>query len=86
MRRREVEYRVRVNEDPGCLWAEVVELEGCFASGENMDELLENLLEAIGLYLSGPKRTVHVKMKSWEVLGQPNTASGEEELRLLVTA
>jgi predicted RNase H-like HicB family nuclease len=46
------EYSVTVHhEGPDSLWAEVVELPGCFATGENLDELREALEEAISLYL-----------------------------------
>jgi predicted RNase H-like HicB family nuclease len=33
------------------MWAEVLDLPGCFASGTSLDELREALEEAIGLYL-----------------------------------
>ena len=46
-------YTLEVHdEDDGDLWAHVLELPGCFASGRDMDELLEAAAEAIGLYLS----------------------------------
>lgn len=46
------EYIVRVHqEESGALWAEVLDLPGCFASGETLDELREALEEAISLYL-----------------------------------
>ncbi len=48
------EFTVRVHEEAGSLWAEVVELPGCFASGDNPDELQEALEEAISLYLLVP--------------------------------
>jgi predicted RNase H-like HicB family nuclease len=38
-------------DDDGMYWAEVKELPGCFASGRNLDELTEALLEAIGMCL-----------------------------------
>jgi len=38
-------------EKDGSYWAEVVDLPGCFASGDSFDELLEALKEAIGLCL-----------------------------------
>jgi len=58
-------YTVRVhNEDDGTVWAEVDELPGCFASGESIDELWENLAEAIGLYLSTEDVQVQVKMEA----------------------
>jgi len=46
------EYTVNVHQEgEGALWAEVVELPGCFASGDTLDELREALEEAISLYL-----------------------------------
>lgn len=46
------EYIVRVHqEDSGSMWAEVLDLPGCFASGTSLDELREALEEAISLYL-----------------------------------
>ena len=46
------EYTVNIHqEDSGHLWAEVEELPGCFASGDNLDELREALEEAISMYL-----------------------------------
>lgn len=44
------------------LWAKVVELPGCYASGDSMEELHEALEEAIGLYLSTPERTAHAEL------------------------
>jgi len=43
---------VHIHPEDGGLWAEVEELPGCFASGDNEEELQEALMEAIGLYLS----------------------------------
>ncbi len=85
MKRREVKYRVRVQSDPDCLWAEVLDLEGCFATGDTMDELLENLAEAVGLYLSGPNKKIDAKVKSFEPI-EAAEQPGEEELVLLVSA
>ena len=46
------EYVVRVHrDDDDSYWAEVVELPGCFASGESLDQLSEALAESIALYL-----------------------------------
>ncbi len=49
-----VEYIVRVHqeEDAGPMWAEVLDLPGCFASGDSLDELREALEEAISLYVA----------------------------------
>ena len=37
--------------EEGGYWAEVAELPGCFSQGESKPELLENIKEAIDLYL-----------------------------------
>lgn len=51
----EREYRVLVHEEDGAYWAEVEDLPGCFASGHDLDELRNAVVEAITLYLSkGP--------------------------------
>lgn len=48
-----LEFIVRVHhEDDGSLWAEVLDLPGCFASGGTLDELWEGLEESISLYLA----------------------------------
>lgn len=48
-----IEYVVRVHdEDDGSLWAEVLDLPGCFASGHSLDELRDALQEAISLYVA----------------------------------
>ena len=48
-----VDYIVRVNQEKdGSLWAEVLELPGCFASGDTLDELRDALEEAISLYVT----------------------------------
>lgn len=55
---RAMELKVRVHHEEGAYWAEVVDLPGCFASGDTFDELLAALGEAIELYLedAGPTR------------------------------
>jgi len=44
----------RVHQESGDVWAEVVELPGCFASGRDEAELREALAEAIGMVLAKP--------------------------------
>jgi hypothetical protein len=41
---------VEIHQEDGILWGQVVELPGCFATGEDLDELAEALGEAISLY------------------------------------
>lgn len=43
---------LRVHSEPDCLWAEVEEFPGCFASGRDVPELIEALEEAISIYLA----------------------------------
>ena len=71
------EYRALVHEEDGSYWAEVAELPGCFASGQDLDELREAVVEAITLYLEGEQPT-----------GAPQaTASAHvDEMRVLVSA
>jgi predicted RNase H-like HicB family nuclease len=38
--------------DEGGFWAEVLELPGCFASGDTLDELESDVRDAIDVYLS----------------------------------
>ena len=53
-------YTVAVHQEGDTLWAEVEELPGCFATGRDLDELEEALVEAITLYQqdtdAGPAR------------------------------
>ena len=57
-------YTVRIHREAGHdLWAEVLELPGCFASGRAIGELREALGEAISLYLSEPGHEVHVELE-----------------------
>jgi predicted RNase H-like HicB family nuclease len=49
-----VELTVRVHEEGGSYWAEVVELPGCFASGDTLDELRAGLDEAVRMCSDQP--------------------------------
>jgi predicted RNase H-like HicB family nuclease len=49
-----MELTVRVHQEDESYWAEVVELPGCFASGETLDELRTALDEAIRLHRDQP--------------------------------
>jgi predicted RNase H-like HicB family nuclease len=51
------ESRVFVHEEDGAYWAEVADLPGCFASGHDLGELREAVVEAITLYLAGDETT-----------------------------
>lgn len=47
-----MEIAVNIRQDEGSYWADVPSLPGCFASGHDLDELVESLCEGIELYLS----------------------------------
>ena len=49
-----MELTVRVHEEQGSFWAEVVELPGCFASGDTLDELRTGLDEAVRMCADQP--------------------------------
>jgi predicted RNase H-like HicB family nuclease len=52
-----MEYTARIHHEDGTYWAEVPELSGVFASGDNVDELLDGLKEAVALYLGNGSET-----------------------------
>lgn len=45
-----MEFHALIHEEDGSYWAEVKELPGCFASGHDLEELKEAVIEAITLY------------------------------------
>ena len=56
---------VEVHDEDGVLWGQVVELPGCFATGETLDELMEALGEAIAQPPVGvPAETTAVLLES----------------------
>lgn len=56
-----VTYQINQHYEEGSYWAEVIDLPGCFASGETLEELQDALAEAIGIYLSTPGTTVTLR-------------------------
>lgn len=46
----QMKFHVMVHEEDGSYWAEVTELPGCFASGDDLEELKEAVVEAIRLW------------------------------------
>ena len=51
-----MELHAIVHEEDGAYWAEVKELPGCFASGRDLDEVKEALIEAILMCLPESER------------------------------
>jgi predicted RNase H-like HicB family nuclease len=74
----EREFRVLVHEEDDVYWAEVEGLPGCFASGKDLDELREAVVEAITLYLAGNE--------SEESLSRPPGSGRVGEMKVLVSA
>jgi predicted RNase H-like HicB family nuclease len=76
----DVTYTVRIHDEgPDGLWADVAELPGCFASGDNHEELMESLKESVGLYLSASDSPCVVS----ELEMGPNQQVEERKLRLV---
>lgn len=59
---------IAIHEEEGSLWAEVLEMPGCFATGANPQELQLALEEAIGMYLSAESEPVHAELTTKEQL------------------
>jgi len=54
-------YRAVVHPEPdGGYWAEVPDLPGCLTQGETLDEVYQNLLEAISCHLDVEPNSVRV--------------------------
>jgi predicted RNase H-like HicB family nuclease len=75
-----VDYIARVHQEDGSMWAEVLDLPGCFASGGSLDELREALEEAIALYLDDSDGSVPSAVRS------TGGALNVDEMRVSVTA
>lgn len=60
-----VELTVRIHIEEDTYWADVPELPGCFASGENLAELFESLQEGLALCLADePASGVRIKRQT----------------------
>ncbi|MBI5311334.1 MAG: type II toxin-antitoxin system HicB family antitoxin [Actinobacteria bacterium] len=77
------EYIVKIHEEDGSYWAEVLELPGCFASGRSLDELREALAESIGLYLASEPGGEHPGSTSGTISTEPGEFTvGEMRIRV----
>ncbi len=47
-------YHFKVHQEDKGFWAECIELDGCQTQGNSIEELKENMLQALNLYLSEP--------------------------------
>lgn len=78
---RDLDLTVTVHHEGGQLWADVAELPGVFAAGDDMEELMESLREALELYLPADRVTI----TKWLSLGTQDDAE-RESVRVLVGA
>lgn len=46
-----MQYHFKIHKEDNIFWAECIELEGCFAQAYSQEELLENMQEALNLYV-----------------------------------
>jgi predicted RNase H-like HicB family nuclease len=49
-----------VHQEEGMYWAEVQEMPGCFASGVDLNELMDAVREAVSLYLTDGEGVVEI--------------------------
>jgi len=54
VRENKMRYHFKIHKDDDGLWAECLELKGCATQGDTMEELKENMEEALNLYLEEP--------------------------------
>ena len=47
-------YHFKVHQEDKGFWSECIELDGCQTQGNSIEELKENMLQALNLYLSEP--------------------------------
>lgn len=50
-----MKYHFKVHKEAEGFWAECLELEGCITQGDSMEELVENMKEALNLYIAEPE-------------------------------
>lgn len=66
-RDRVMELTANIHLEAGSYWADVPELPGCFASGDNLDDLLNSLREGITLYLEDGKGSINGARPALEI-------------------
>lgn len=55
-----MKYHFKVHTEANGFWAECIELPGCHSQGDTKVELMQNLEEALNLYLSEPADSKHI--------------------------
>lgn len=49
-----MKYHFKIHEENKGFWAECLELEGCVAQGDSIEDLCDNMYEALNLYILEP--------------------------------
>lgn len=52
-----MKYHFKVHKEGNGFWAECMELSGCFTQGDSLDELRDNMQEALNLYIEEPENS-----------------------------
>ena len=52
-----MKYHFKIHKEGTGFWTECLELSGCFTQADSMEELRENMQEALNLYLDEPKES-----------------------------
>lgn len=52
-----MKYHFKVHKEGSGFWAECMELSGCFTQADSMEELYENMQEALNLYIEEPENS-----------------------------
>ncbi len=50
-----MKYHFRIHKEKDGFWAECIELSGCFTQADSMEEMRENMQEALNLYIEEQK-------------------------------
>jgi predicted RNase H-like HicB family nuclease len=53
-------YHFKIHKEANNLWAECIELNSCYTSGSNLDELKKNAIESLNLHLSEPENSKQI--------------------------
>ncbi len=52
-----MQYHFKIHREGDFLWAQCIELEGCITQAESMEELGQNMEEALNLYIQEPENS-----------------------------
>lgn len=55
-----MKYHFKIHKERKGYWAECIELEGCMTQGSSKEDLLNNMSEALNLFLSEPTDSKHL--------------------------